>query len=183
MVSSPTYDPNAFVHGVKRGYWNELINNDKKPLTNKALSGLYPPGSTIKTLVALSALENEISRSSDKVKCTGKIELFGEKFHCWKKKGHGIMDMKSAIQRSCDVYFYEVARKLGVDRLAKTAKKFGLGKKVLNGFIEEKSGVVPSTLWKKKYIGQNWYLGETLHSGIGQGYFQSTLIQLCLMIA
>ena len=183
MVSSPAYDSNAFVHGVSQKYWKELINNDKKPLTNKALSGLYPPGSTIKTLVALSALENGISKPLDKVRCTGKIELFGEKFHCWKKKGHGLMDMRSAIQRSCDVYFYEIARKLGVDRLSLTAKKFGLGKKTLDGFSEERSGVVPSTKWKKKYIGQNWYLGETLHSGIGQGYFQSTPMQLCLMTA
>ena len=183
MVSSPSYNPNSFVHGVDQKYWNELISNEKKPLTNKAISGLYPPGSTIKTLVALSALENGISKPLKKVKCTGKIELFGEKFHCWKKKGHGIMNMRTAIQRSCDVYFYEVARKLGVDRLAITAKKFGLGKKVLDGFTEERTGVVPSTLWKKKYIGQNWYLGETLHSGIGQGYFQSTPLQLCLMTA
>ena len=183
MVSSPSYDPNAFVHGVDRKYWNELINNDKKPLTNKALSGLYPPGSTIKTLVALSALENGVSKPLNKVKCTGKIELHGEKFHCWKKKGHGVMNMRSAIQRSCDVYFYEVARKLGVDRLSETAKKFGLGKKVLDGFSEERSGVVPNTTWKKKFIGQNWYIGETLHSGIGQGYFQSTPMQLCRMTA
>ena len=183
MVSSPVYDPNAFVHGIGTKYWNELINNEKKPLTNKALSGLYPPGSTIKTLVALSALEHGISKPLNKVKCTGKIELFGEKFHCWKKKGHGVMNMRSAIQRSCDVYFYEVARKLGVDRLSETAKQFGLGKKVLSGFMEEKSGVVPSTAWKKKFIGQNWYLGETLHSGIGQGYFQSTPLQLCRMTA
>ena len=183
MVSSPVYDPNAFVHGIGTKYWNELINNEKKPLINKALSGLYPPGSTIKTLVALSALEHGISKPLNKVKCTGKIELFGEKFHCWKKKGHGVMNMRSAIQRSCDVYFYEVARKLGVDRLSRTAKQFGLGKKVLSGFMEEKSGVVPSTAWKKKFIGQNWYLGETLHSGIGQGYFQSTPLQLCRMTA
>jgi len=183
MVSSPVYDPNAFVHGIGTKYWNELINNEKKPLINKALSGLYPPGSTIKILVALSALEHGISKPLNKVKCTGKIELFGEKFHCWKKKGHGVMNMRSAIQRSCDVYFYEVARKLGVDRLSRTAKQFGLGKKVLSGFMEEKSGVVPSTAWKKKFIGQNWYLGETLHSGIGQGYFQSTPLQLCRMTA
>ena len=91
--------------------------------------------------------------------------------------------MRKGIQRSCDVYFYEVARKLGVDRLSETAKKFGLGKKVLDGFIEERAGVVPNTKWKKKFIGQNWYLGETLHSGIGQGYFQSTPLQLCLMTA
>ena len=160
-----------------------VIENDKKPLVNKAISGLYPPGSTIKTIVALSALENKIIQPSNTFTCKGKIELFGEKFHCWKKKGHGVMNMRSAIKRSCDVYFYEVAKKLGVDRLSETAKKFGLGRKVLNKFSEEKSGVVPSTGWKKKFIGQNWYLGETLHSGIGQGYFQSTPIQLCLMTA
>ncbi len=183
LVSSPSYDPNAFVHGIQKKYWDDLINNKKKPLMNKAVSGLYPPGSTIKTIVALSALENKIIRPLDTVRCTGKIELFGEKFHCWKKKGHGLMNMRTGIKRSCDVYFYEVARRLGVDRLSETAKKFGLGKKVLNDFIEERSGVVPNTEWKKKYIGQNWYLGETLHSGIGQGYFQSTPIQLCLMTA
>jgi len=183
LVSSPSYDPNAFVHGVTQDYWKSLINNDRKPLINKAISGLYPPGSTIKTLVALSALENKIIRPLDTVRCKGKIELFGEKFHCWKKKGHGIMNMRTGMKRSCDVYFYEVARRLGVDRLSETAKKFGLGKRVLQDFSEERSGVVPSTAWKKKYIGQNWYLGETLHSGIGQGYFQSTPIQLCLMTA
>ena len=183
LVSSPAYDPNAFVHGVDRDYWNSLLNNEKKPLINKAIAGLYPPGSTIKTLVALSALENKIVTPSKTVNCKGKIEMFGEKFHCWKKKGHGVVNMRSAIKRSCDVYFYEIARRLGVDRLSETAKKFGLGKKVLNNFFEERSGVVPNTSWKKKYIGQNWYLGETLHSGIGQGYFQSTPIQLCLMTA
>ena len=183
LVSSPSYDPNAFVHGVERGYWKNLINNERKPLINKAVSGLYPPGSTIKTLVAFSALENKIVTRLKTVECTGKIEMFGEKFHCWKKKGHGVVNMRSAIKRSCDVYFYEIARRLGVDRLSETAKKFGLGKKILTDIAEEKSGVVPSTSWKKKNIGQNWYLGETLHSGIGQGYFQSTPIQLCLMTA
>ncbi len=183
MVSSPVYDPNKFVHGIDKATWKNLINNEKKPLINKAISGLYPPGSTIKTIVALSALENKIVRPLKSVKCTGKIEMFGEKFHCWKKKGHGVVNMRSAIKRSCDVYFYEIARRLGVDRLSETAKKFGLGKKVLNNFSEERSGVVPNTKWKKKFIGQNWYLGETLHSGIGQGYFQSTPVQLCLMTA
>ena len=183
MASSPSYDPNSFVHGIDKKYWNELISNEKKPLNNKAIAGLYPPGSTIKIIVALSALENDIWNPKKYVNCTGLTELYGEKFHCWKKKGHGPMNMRSAIQRSCDVYFYEVARQLGVDRLSETAKKFGLGKKVLEGFIEERAGVVPSTLWKRKFIGKNWYLGETLHSGIGQGYFQSTPLQLCLMTA
>ncbi len=183
LVSSPTFKPNEFVHGLDQKYWNSLISDGKKPLTNKALSGLYPPGSTIKTLVALSALENKIIKPSDTFRCKGKIELYGEKFHCWEKKGHGIVNLRKGIQRSCDVYFYEIARKLGVDRLSETAKKFGLGQKVLNNFVEEKSGVVPNTKWKKKFIGENWYLGETLHSGIGQGYFQSTPLQLCLMTA
>ena len=183
MASSPSYDPNSFVHGIDKKYWNELISNEKKPLNNKAIAGLYPPGSTIKIIVALSALENGIWNPKKYLNCSGVTELYGEKFHCWKKKGHGPMNMRSAIQRSCDVYFYEVARLLGVDRLSETAKKFGLGKKVLEGFIEERTGVVPSTAWKRKFIGKNWYLGETLHSGIGQGYFQSTPLQLCLMTA
>ena len=183
LVSSPTFEPNQFVHGLDKKYWNSLIKDEKKPLANKALSGLYPPGSTIKTIVALSALENKIVRPLDTFRCKGKIELYGEKFHCWEKEGHGIVNLRKGIQRSCDVYFYEIARKLGVDRLSETAKRFGLGKKVLSDFIEERSGVVPNTKWKKKFIGQNWYLGETLHSGIGQGYFQSTPLQLCLMTA
>ncbi len=183
MASSPSYDPNSFVHGIDKKYWNQLISNEKKPLNNKAIAGLYPPGSTIKIIVALSALENGIWNPKKYLNCSGVTELYGEKFHCWKKKGHGPMNMRSAIQRSCDVYFYEVARLLGVDRLSETAKKFGLGKKVLDGFIEERTGVVPSTAWKRKFIGKNWYLGETLHSGIGQGYFQSTPLQLCLMTA
>ena len=183
MVSSPTYDPNVFVHGVKNKDWQYLLKHRDKPLMNKAISGLYPPGSTIKTLVALSALENDVWNPKKLVNCKGKIELYGEKFHCWKKKGHGRVNMRTAIKRSCDVYFYEVARLLGVDRLSETAKKFGLGRKVFDNFLEEKQGVVPNTKWKKKFIGQNWYLGETLHSGIGQGYFLSTPMQLCLMTA
>jgi len=183
LVSAPTFQPNAFVHGLDKEYWDSLIKDGKKPLTNKAMSGLYPPGSTIKTIVALSALENGIIKPQDTFRCKGKIELHGEKFHCWEKKGHGIVNLRKGIQRSCDVYFYEISRKLGVDRLSETAKKFGLGKHVLSDFTEERSGVVPNTKWKKKFIGQNWYIGETLHSGIGQGYFQSTPIQLCLMTA
>ena len=183
MISSPVYNPNAFVHGIDKKTWNKLLKHRDKPLINKAMAGLYPPGSTIKTLVALSALENDVISPNLTVQCKGYIDFYGERFHCWEKKGHGFMRMKDAIKRSCDIYFYEVARRLGVDRLSETSKKFGLGKKVLEGFKEERSGVVPNTKWKKKYIGKNWYLGETLHSGIGQGYFQSTPIQLCLMTA
>ncbi len=184
MVSSPTFEPNEFVHGLDKKYWNSLIKNELRPLTNKSISGLYPPGSTIKTLVALSALENGIIKPLDTFRCNGKIELYGEKFHCWEKDGHGIVNLRKGIQRSCDVYFYEVARKLGVDRLSETAKKFGLGKKVFGELFEnEKKGLVPNTIWKKNALGQSWVLGETIITGIGQGFIQTTPIQLCLMTA
>ena len=183
MVSAPSFDPNEFVHGINRKNWDKLIKHRDKPLINKAIAGLYPPGSTIKTLAALSALENDIVNPKTAIRCTGSMELHGEKFHCWKKKGHGYIDMRDGIKQSCDIYFYEVARKLGIDRLSETAKKFGLGKDVLKGFIEERNGVVPNTTWKKKNICKNWYLGETLHAGIGQGYWQSSPLQLCLMTA
>jgi len=183
MVSSPNFNPNSFVHGVSHNEWKELNENIDKPMLNKALSGLYPPGSTIKTLTALSALENDIVSSKLLVKCNGYTDLHGERFHCWKKKGHGVVGMRTALKKSCDVYFYEVARKLGIDKLSATAKKFGLGKKVLKNYREEKAGVVPNTKWKKRELGKNWYIGETLHSGIGQGFFLTTPLQLTLMTA
>ena len=183
MVSSPMFDPNDFVHGISSKKWQELIKNTRKPLINKSLAGLYPPGSTIKPIVALSALENDVVSPKFVVECRGSIEFYGHTHHCWKEKGHGFMNMRSAIKESCDVYFYEAARRLGVDRLSITAKQFGLGKKVFKSLIEERSGVVPDTKWKLKNIGKNWYLGETLIAGIGQGYFQTTPIQICLMTA
>ena len=183
IVSSPIFNPNKFVHGISRNDWNELIQNEKKPLINKSIAGLYPPGSTIKPVVALSALENDVISPKFYVECKGDIELYGQKYHCWKEKGHGYMNLRSSIKQSCDVYFYEVSRRLGVDRLSVTAKNFGLGKNVLGIFSEEKVGVVPNTKWKLKNIGKGWVLGETLITGIGQGYFQSTPLQLCLMIA
>jgi len=183
MVSSPTFDPNKFVYGISKDDWQSLLADKKKPLMNKSISGLYPPGSTIKPIVALSALENDVANPKLIVQCKGEIELYGQKYHCWKEKGHGFMNMRSAIKQSCDVYFYEIARRLGVDRLSVTSKKFGLGDKVLNLFQEEKSGIVPNTKWKINNIGRGWVLGETLIAGIGQGYFQSTPMQLCLMMA
>ena len=183
MVSSPIFDSNKFVHGINKKDWNSLIEHRDKPLINKAVAGLYPPGSTIKLLSAISALENDVFNPKTTIRCQGHIELYGQKYHCWKKKGHGFVNMREGMKQSCDVYFYEVARKLGIDRLAETARKFGLGKPVLTDLFEERSGVVPNTEWKKKYIGKNWYLGETLHAGIGQGYWQTSPLQLCLMMA
>ncbi len=184
MYSSPSYNPNLFLFGISQDEWQLIRNNPLKPLINKTLSGLYSPGSTIKPIVALSALENNIVDPSFKVKCTGKMELYGQTYHCWKEKGHGYMSLNNAMKQSCDTYFYEVSRLLGVDRLKITAEKFGLGKKVLGEYFEnEKKGLFPNTSWKKNHLGKGWVLGESLLTGIGQGYTQTTPLQLCLMIA
>ena len=184
MYSSPSYDPNLFLFGISNDDWQLIRNNSLKPLINKTLSGLYSPGSTIKPIVALSALENKTVNESFKVRCTGKTELYGQTFHCWKEKGHGLVNLKDAMKQSCDTYFYEIARILGVDKLKITAEKFGLGKKVLGEFFEnEKQGLFPNTIWKKNNLGKGWVLGETLITGIGQGYTQTTPLQLCLMTA
>ena len=184
LHSSPTFDPNLFLHGIDSEEWKKIIKDPLKPLMNKSISGLYSPGSTIKPIVALSVLENDVISTKFKVYCTGKTEFYEQTYHCWKKKGHRSVNLREALKQSCDTYFYEAARLLGVDRLNETAKKFGLGEKVFNNmFIEEKKGVVPSTKWKKEVIGENWYLGETLINGIGQGYIQTTPLQLCLMTA
>lgn len=184
MGSSPSFDPNQFVHGIGSKEWNKINNDPMKPLINKSVSSLYSPGSTLKPLVALSALENHVITPKFTHKCEGKMELYDHKYHCWRKKGHGYMNLRNAIKQSCDIYFYEVARILGVDRLSITAKKYGLGSKVLSDyFFEERSGVIPSTQWKLKNIGRGWVLGETLLTGIGQGYIQCTPLELCLMAA
>ena len=184
MQSSPSFDPNLFIFGISQDDWQLIRNNPLKPLVNKSLSGLYSPGSTFKPMVALSALENKIITKDFKVNCTGKTEMYGQTYHCWKEKGHGVVNLKEAMKQSCDTYFYEIARKLGVDRLKETSIKFGLGDKVLDKtFNNEKKGLVPDTKWKKNNLGKGWVLGETLITGIGQGYIQTTPLQLCLMTA
>tara|TARA_B100001059_G_scaffold181517_1_gene182493 strand:- start:1843 stop:3810 length:1968 start_codon:yes stop_codon:yes gene_type:complete len=184
MQSSPSFDPNLFLFGISQDDWQLIRNNPLKPLVNKTLSGLYSPGSTIKPIVALSALENKIINTKFRVNCTGKIEMYGQTYHCWKKKGHGVVNLRDAMKQSCDTYFYEIARKLGVDRLKKTALRFGLEEKVLNEIFEiEKKGLIPDTQWKKNTLGKGWVIGETLITGIGQGYMQTTPLQLCLMTA
>ena len=184
MQSSPSFDPNLFIFGISQDDWQLIRNNPLKPLVNKSLSGLYSPGSTFKPMVALSALENKIITKNFKVNCTGKTEMYGQTYHCWKEKGHGVVNLKEAMKQSCDTYFYEIARKLGVDRLRETSIKFGLGDKVLDKtFNNEKKGLVPDTKWKKNNLGKGWVLGETLITGIGQGYIQTTPLQLCLMTA
>ena len=187
MHSSPSFDPNLFVFGISQDEWQLIRNNPMKPLVNKSLSGNYSPGSTIKPLVALSALENGIVSPDFTVHCKGHknpLELYGQTYHCWKKEGHGFVNLREGMKQSCDTYFYEIARRLGVDKLSVTAKKFGLGKKVFGDiFDNEKKGLIPNTEWKKNALGINWVLGETIITGIGQGFIQTTPIQLCLMTA
>ena len=187
MASSPSYDPNKFTHGIGHKDWEEIRDDPLKPLVNKSISGLYSPGSTLKPLVALAALEFGTIDPEKAIECKGHkhpYELYGVKYHCWKKQGHGFMKLRNAIKQSCDIYFYEMARLLGVDRLSIIAKRYGLGSNILkNVYFDEKKGVVPNTEWKKNALGKSWYLGETVINGIGQGYIQTTPLQLCLMTA
>ncbi len=187
MASSPTYDPNKFTHGIGHKDWKLIRDDPLKPLVNKSIAGLYSPGSTLKPLVALAALEFGTIDPERAIECKGHkhpYELYGVKYHCWKKHGHGYMRLRNAIKQSCDIYFYEMARLLGVDKLSIIAKRYGLGSNILKDiYFDEKKGVVPNTLWKKNAIGKAWYLGETVINGIGQGYIQTTPLQLCLMTA
>ena len=187
MASSPTYDPNKFTHGINHKDWNEIRDNPLKPLVNKSIAGLYSPGSTLKPLVALAALEFGTIDPERAIECKGHkhpYELYGVKYHCWKKHGHGYMRLRNAIKQSCDTYFYETARLLGVDKLSIIAKRYGLGSNILKDiYFDEKKGIVPNTQWKKNAMGKSWYLGETVINGIGQGYIQTTPLQLCLMTA
>jgi len=184
MHSSPSFDPNLFMYGISHKDWDSIRENPLKPLINKTISGLYSPGSIIKPIVALSALENDVISTKFKVNCSGKTELYGQTYHCWKKEGHGVVNLRDALKQSCDTFFYEMSRRLGVDRLNITARRFGLGNTVFkNLYSEEKRGLVPSTKWKKDALGKGWVLGETLITGIGQGYIQTTPLQLCLMTA
>jgi penicillin-binding protein 2 len=182
-VSTPSFDTNKFAFGITQPEFNELLKNERKPLINKFLSGQYSPGSVVKPIIALAALENKIVDQDYTHFCSGKIELYGQEFYCWKDGGHGKINLKDAIKKSCDIYFYEVARLLGVDRLAETIRKFNFGQTTLKDFDEEKKGLVPDTKWKKNILGKPWLLGETLITGIGQGYILATPMQICKSMA
>ena len=182
MASTPSYDPNAFNIGLTVKQWNDLINDPLKPLNNKATTGLYAPGSTFKMVVALAALKAGIGPDHTAF-CPGHMTLGRARFHCWKRQGHGWVDMIRAIQHSCDVFFYDISRKVGIDNIAAMARQFGLGEPVgidLNG---EKGGVIPTREWKLANIGEPWQGGETLIASIGQGFVLTTPLQLAVMTA
>ena len=183
LASNPSYDPNAFNRGLSSKEWKTLVNNPRTPLNNKAISGQYAPGSTFKMVVALAALEKGVITPQQKVFCEGHMELGNAKFHCWKKNGHGPQDMHEAIMHSCDVYFYEIARRTGIDRIAAMARRFGLGDVLGLELPGERRGNIPDKDWKRAIYGEPWHMGETLIAGIGQGYVLATPLQLAVMTA
>lgn len=183
LVSVPGFDPDAFNIGLSPAQWRDLQNDPMKPLINKSIGGLYPPGSTIKPLVALAALASGAMSPDDGVVCNGKIQLGGHLFHCWRKEGHGRLTMREAIKRSCDVYFYEAGQRAGIGAMAKMGRLFGLGVMHDLGLPEEKAGLMPSPEWKRARFNQPWVGGETLIAAIGQGYMQVTPLQLAVMTA
>ncbi|CCQ72941.1 penicillin-binding protein 2 [Magnetospira sp. QH-2] len=183
MVSSPAYDPNDFNKGLSSRQWKKLVSNPRAPLTNKAVAGQYAPGSTFKMVVALAALERGVITPETEIFCNGHTTLGNARFHCWKRGGHGAMNLHDAIQHSCDVYFYDIARKTGVDRIAAMAQRLGLGTRLDIDLPGERTGLIPTRDWKRATIGQPWQGGETLITGIGQGYVLTTPLQLAVMTA
>jgi len=182
IVSSPSFDPDKFVEGVSRDYWKELVENKNKPMNNKPISATYPPGSTFKLMVAIAALESGINPLR-KVFCNGSFQLGKRKFHCWKKEGHGDMDMSDAIKNSCNVYFFSTSNQIGIEKITEVAKRFGYGEYFDVSLLGVKSGNVPSGEWKQKVFKQPWVGGDTLNTSIGQGFVLATPLQMALVTA
>ena len=183
LASTPSFDPNAFNRGLSQSEWKALASNSLAPLNNKAISGQYSPGSTFKMVVALAALEKGVVTPKSQFFCTGELELGDSIFHCWKKTGHGTMDMMSAITQSCDVYFYEIAKRTGIDRISAMARRLGMGQILGIELTGERQGLIPTRAWKKKVKRVSWQQGETLLAGIGQGFILTTPLQLAVMIS
>jgi penicillin-binding protein 2 len=183
MVSVPGFDPNAFARGISQAEWRDLNENPMRPLYNKALAGVYPPGSTYKMVTALAALDSKVIDPWTRLPCAGFLELGDIRFHCWLHAGHGALNVVEALQQSCDCFFYEAARRAGVDRMYEAAYKLGFGQRLEPGVPGEAAGVQPTRAWKLDVHGQNWAHGDTFNLGIGQGYMLATPMQLAVMTA
>jgi penicillin-binding protein 2 len=183
FTSRPAYDPNAFAGGINRATWSSLNTDELHPLTNRAIQGRYSPGSTFKMAIALAALEEGIITPAFKTHCSGGANFYGRYFHCWKKQGHGTVDLRHAIEQSCDVFFYTVGNMLGVDRINKWSTRLGLGVKTGIDLPNEVTGLVPSTQWKKAKTGEKWYAGETVSVAIGQGQVSVTPVSMAVYVA
>ena len=183
MVSHPAYDPNVFARGVRRDEWRALVQDAKHPLNNRAVQGQFPPGSTFKVAVATGALEEGVVTPFTGMSCSGGIPFGNHFFRCWKKGGHGGVNLHRAIVESCDVFFYQVGRRLGVDGIAEYARRLGLGLPTGIRLEHEKSGTIPDTQWKRRRFNQPWFEGETLSVAIGQGYVTATPLQMANLAA
>lgn len=185
LASTPGFDPNAFVHGIDASTYASLQNNPERPLFNRAIAGRYPPGSTIKPFLALAGLHHGIRTPSDRVFCSGTFRLprVSRPWRCWQRRGHGWMNMRSAVAQSCDVYFYDLAHRLGIDTIAEFLDGFGFGLETGLDLPGESRGILPSRSWKRDQLGRSWYPGETVITGIGQGYFLITPLQLACATA
>ena len=183
IASSPSYDPNKFVKGISYSDFNELRENELRPLASKTVQDAYPPGSTFKIVTALAALEANIISPKDNFSCDGKMEISNRFFHCWKKGGHGEMDLAKSLIESCDVYFYELALKVGIERINEMATQLGLGIQHDVPMSAITKGLVPSREWKLKNREQEWLVGDTVNASIGQGYVLSSPLQLAVMAA
>jgi len=183
LVSSPSYDPMLFSTGLTQAVWQDLSTDPRNPLSDKAIGGLYPPGSTFKPVVALAALESGAITPDTQVTCPGYLELGDATFHCWQKGGHGTLHLHDAIKKSCDVYFYETARRAGIDHIAAMAHRFGFGDPLGLDIPGERAGLIPDRDWKLATTGVSWQQGETLNTGIGQGSVLATPLQVATMIA
>jgi penicillin-binding protein 2 len=182
MVTNPSFDPSLFNSGVSQAQWIEWTKNRRAPLINKAVAGLYPPGSTFKPVVALAGLEARTVTSTERINCPGFIDVGTTRFHCWRKWGHGLLDMRGGLKNSCDVYFYEVARRTGIDRIAAMARRFGIGVDLPIELPGARSGLMPTREWRIAQ-GARWNIGDTIVSGIGQGYMLTTPLALATMAA
>ena len=183
FTSVPGYDPNDFAAGVERATWNGLLSNPLKPLQNRAIQGLYSPGSTFKIAVAVAALEEGIITPNFRVSCGGSATFYGRPFRCWKKGGHGSVDLRHAMEQSCNVYFYTLGNMTGVDKIHKWATLLGLGEKTGIDLPTEIEGLVPSTEWKRRRYNEKWYAGETISVAIGQGQVSITPVSLAVMMS
>lgn len=183
LASVPGFDPNTFTGGIPLSLWEELLDNPAHPLTNKAVAGLYPPASTFKMITALAGLKAGVVTPEKGVYCKGVYEFGNGRFHCWKKGGHGTVDLVHALLYSCDTFFYDMATKVGVDKIAEMARLFGLGGKLDFELGEERAGLVPDQKWKRAKTGKSWMPGETIVTSIGQGSLQATPLQLAVMVA
>ncbi|MGZ5920231.1 MAG: penicillin-binding protein 2 [Rhizomicrobium sp.] len=183
MASTPGYDPNLFNVGISPDQWRGLTEDDHKPLLNKVMDGVYPPGSTFKPVVALAAVEAGLATPDYRVSCNGATTLGNHTFHCWKKGGHGTLDLEGGLKNSCDVFFYETARRLGIDKIQEVALKLGMGSPTGIEVPGEKSGFIPSRAWKQKRYGVAWQQGDTMSCGIGQGYVTATPLQMALEVS